>query len=104
MFRQLRGAVGRLVVTREDNGQPITLEIATVFVISKDGYAVTTAHSVKLGSESSKESGKILTLSVTLGSRFTLPLKAELIKVDDDLDLALIKLPGSSVYPALRIS
>jgi S1-C subfamily serine protease len=96
VFRQARGSIGRVTATRDVSGQR-DVYVGTCFIVSNDGYALTAAHVVK-----EIQSGG--SLSVTLGSISSYEYKASIVKIDDDLGVAIIKLSGSSDFTSLRIS
>jgi S1-C subfamily serine protease len=102
-YRDYKGAVGVVeAVGPSPDGNHIRVG-GTTFVINKDGYALTAAHLFSrfaLGQD-----GKIETqISVSLGSQSGSRQLAELIKLDKDFDLALIKLTGNVEYPRIKIS
>ncbi len=78
----LAALVKGVVTVKPKNGQ------GSGFLISSDGYIVTNAHVV----------GEEATVSVRFGQGFT--LDGQVVKVNRDFDLALIKTPGNDL-PAL---
>jgi predicted acylesterase/phospholipase RssA/WD40 repeat protein len=91
IFRQARASVGTL----SDASRRPGTTVGTCFIVRNDGYALTAAHVVKdaLGG-----------LTVTLGSTAGKTYKASIVKVDENLDLAVIKLSGTSDFSLLKIS
>jgi predicted acylesterase/phospholipase RssA len=97
IFQQTRNSIGRVAATWSDVYGQRKTSIGTYFIVSDDGYALTAAHIVK-----EAQSGGSLT--VTLGSTSSNENRAAtIVKIDDDLDLAIIKLSGAD-SKSLRIS
>lgn len=96
LFKDLRGAVGHLTVQWNDKTGNARKGEGTTFVVTKDGFALTAAQLFVAEAD--------FTVTVSLGSAFASKQPAEVVKVDKDLGVALIKLRGGFDYPAVRTS
>lgn len=86
LFQQTRTSVGLMIVNANNtNGAPLAMR-GTCFVLNDQGYALTAAH---LFPEGSLE----LKITVSLGSALSPSYPVELISVDKEAGLALVKLP-----------
>jgi S1-C subfamily serine protease len=97
VYRELKGATGLLKVTWQREDGATVQDQGTCFVISKNGYALTAAHLIS-------ERGSSMSMSVSLGSSFAQAQPATLIKLDKELDLALIKLNANVEYQPFKLS
>jgi S1-C subfamily serine protease len=98
-YREYKGAIGAVAVGIADDD---SVRLGTAFVVSKDGHALTAAH--LLSGRESRPVSVAPRIEVSLGSRSGLKQRAELVKVDTELDLALIKLAGNVEYQHVKIS
>jgi S1-C subfamily serine protease len=98
LYRDLKGATGLVkVVGKSDDGHKLE-NLGTCFVISKNGYALTAAQLF------TERGGSSLSVSVSLGSNYAPTQPATLIKLDKELDLAIIKLDGDVEYQPFTLS
>ena len=101
-YRDYKGAVGLLDVKGFGEGGGLYDRRGTSFIITKDGYALTAAH--LFDDFRLRPNGKPdMDVTVQLGSA-SVPAQAEVIKLDKDFDLALIKLSGNIEYGRTKIS
>ncbi|WP_271609769.1 MULTISPECIES: alpha/beta fold hydrolase [unclassified Bradyrhizobium] len=96
LFADTKAAIGHLTVDaiRKETGLSERF-LGTCFVISSDGLALTAAHVFPTDD---------VQATVALGSPYSSRQKVGLIKIDRDIDVALIKIQGDATYPALRMS
>jgi S1-C subfamily serine protease len=94
LYKAFSQSVGLLKVNIElDNGALKEVR-ATCVVITEDGYALTTGHIFATAAPDSK-----WRITVSLGSPFIPERAAHLIKVDKELDLALVKIDEKTFTP-----
>jgi hypothetical protein len=100
LFRQFSGSVGRIHVTglNSATGSNFASE-GTCVVVSQGGYVLTVAHVITQFGESGN-----LTISVSLGSGSAPSQLADLINLDKNLDLALLKVRATSAIVPVTIS
>ncbi|UVO28171.1 serine protease [Bradyrhizobium arachidis] len=97
LYRDSMAAVGLISVTgMETNGTTIQLQ-GTCFVVSKDGYALTAAHLFPDTLQSRK-------IEVALRSKDSPRLPAQMVKIDRELNIALIKLSGNTGFAPITVS
>src|SRR5947209_15309738 len=95
--QEFRNSIGLITVKGKTETGQLLQYIGTCFVVRKDGYALTAAHTLTMG----QMNREILDreILVSLGSRSAASERAELIKIDQELNVALIKLPRAPYQP-----
>lgn len=93
LYKEFGSAVGKIEVVCARASNRLEKTEGTFFLLSKDGYALTAAH--LFGGESCQNSRTL----VKLGSSAS-PQSANLVTLDREHDLALIKLPEGYYKPA----
>ena len=96
IFMGSKGAVGLITIISVDHLGVQREDAGTCFVVSKDGYALTAAHLF-----SQIETKQIL---IALGSSSAPRMPAELVKIDQQADIALVKLSSNIEYAPIGIS
>jgi S1-C subfamily serine protease len=81
-------------------GGPMENE-GTCFVLSGSGYVLTTAHLI---SHNFQESDVNIAITISLGSRYAAPFPAQVVEVDKQLDIALLKMPTGADYKVIHRS
>jgi S1-C subfamily serine protease len=71
-----------------DGTKPLDVVRSTGFVISDKGYGMTVAHAVPRAT-----SDATVQLTASVGSRYAPRFRVEVLRRDDDLDIALLRLP-----------
>ncbi|MGX5828698.1 S1 family peptidase [Mesorhizobium sp. 43Arga] len=99
IFKHTRPSVGYLTFTYVDNAGAQAKRTSTCFIVSKDGFALTAAHAVSAPDDGNAGRAQ---LSVSLGDGQSRP--ATIVKVDANIDIALLKLPGEVEYNPLNLS
>jgi S1-C subfamily serine protease len=99
IFMGSKGAVGLVTIISEDNNGMPREDAGTCFVVSKDGYALTAAHLF-----SQIGNGRTKQISIALGSNAAPRMPAELVKIDQEADIALVKLSSNIEYAPIGIS
>jgi S1-C subfamily serine protease len=92
--QEFADAAGKIEVECTLTNNELEKSEGTVFVLTKDGYALTTAR--LFGDETCLKTK----IAVRMRSPFATPRLAELVNLDRELDLALIKLAEGSYTPA----
>ena len=64
------------------------------YIVKSDGHIITAAHVLRLPAVYGNSPVTASSISVRVGSMFATPITATLITKDDDLDVALIKIPA----------
>jgi Trypsin-like peptidase domain len=91
------------VSCQDTNNGAINDEKGTGFVIERSGYILTALHVVACRSQNQKKQLKRESITVQFGSPSASRLPADLIKYDDQSDVALLKIHGNpGVYPSLK--
>jgi S1-C subfamily serine protease len=91
ILNQFGGSIGYLESTGTEANGHIFRDIGTCFIVGSSGYALTVAHVIPETPD--------LHLTVALGSRSATPRQAAVVKLDREIDLALIKIPGQDYVP-----
>jgi S1-C subfamily serine protease len=74
----------------------------TGFVLSTSGYVLTAAHLI--GGSGMNYDGGSISINITLGSRYATPRPAQVVEVDKQLDIALLKMPAGPDYKTIHKS
>lgn len=98
MYNDAKSSIGHVSVNITEDGTTFN-NTGSCFVISKDGYAIMAGHIFEKRTVKSSN----MKINVRLSSRYAPILNADLVKIDNELDIAIIKLPGSNYIP-LRIT
>jgi len=99
IFTDAKGAVGLITINSvEEDGRAVS-NVGTCFLVSKNGYALTAAHLF-----SNIATGRKAEISIALGSRFATRTPADLVKIDLEADIALVKLRSNIEYAPIVIS
>jgi S1-C subfamily serine protease len=96
VYREARPSIGQVEIQGIDGSGQQTVAQGTCFIVTKDGYALTSAHLVAIGPDFS--------ITVRLGSIAASPQQAQVVRLNTEDDIGIIKMVGNIDYKPLRIS
>jgi S1-C subfamily serine protease len=100
LFREARASIGQIEAHALSKDGASIVNQGTCFILSKDGYALTSAHLV----DAVHVDDPSTSISVRLGSIASPSQQARVLKIEKDGDIAIIKMTATIDYKPLRIS